>query len=815
MQRHVVKSLEDLNEILSAREQQPAYVTLPNGDSGVWLSEGVWQAVQALSDSALVSSKSDSLEKAVSLLIQESKKAEISKQEVARKEEQFVKIFSMSLTPMRIEDWTAVKVFLGSLGKRYNPVEIKEYLNESPETIRKVLESVKVLDCNNAFRDTIDAIHNPEYLAALDEIIPVECYPSIVELLVGLSLGQSELRQDLKIRRFDGGLRDVQVHLSLYSDEQEHETKMLVSYWDITQQKRITRHLGADDAVSQEDKSRSLIALNSIREGAITTDQNGHVINLNPTAKRLTGWQDDFFQRNIEEVFYPFGEDTPEVAEMLVECKSSVSTVDIDAVSILRDRFGTDHWITYSITPIVSDEVISGFIFIFHDVSESKQLLEQIRQHKNQDPITKLLNRQAFRIKLASAVQHAKTAESIHALLLIDLDQFHLVNDSCGHTEGDRLLGEIAKQIQNLVRADDAVARIGGDEFGILLSHCNTGVASRVADKLLETIVSYRFCVDDKLFKLGASIGVVVIDSAIESVDKLLIDASSVVQVAKDNGSNRVQVYDDQQEVLLKKQDELRWFTRINHALENDLLVLSYQRICPTQASDEHPGENHYEILLRMLDEDGSLISPAEFMPAAERYHLMPQIDRWVVKHAFQWVELNLHRSKSVSLFSINLSGHSIGEDCFLDFVEACFNTHHVSGDRICFEITESMAINNMENTLRFIERFKTKGCKFSLDDFGTGFSSYGYLKTLPVDFLKIDGSFVRKITEDPIDLAMVKSINEVGHVMNRKTIAEYVENEETMELLRQIGVDYAQGFGIETPQLLSSLKDIDKKTGT
>lgn len=812
MQRRKINNIEELQQLVASTPHEPTHVTLPEGKSGVWLSRDLWDRLQNQSRAQALE-KSTSLEKAVSLLIQESKNSEEKQLAAARREEQFVRVFSMSLTPMRIEDWTTVKALLDGLGQRNNPIEIKEHLLANPNEIRSALASVTILDCNNAFREAVDAQHNPDYLNSLESIVPDDCYPQIANIFLQLWQGATDIHENVRIRRFDGGLRDIQMHLSLYSDVDDKESKMLVSYWDITQQKRITRHLQSEEEADGEERSRSMLALNSIREGVITTDQNGNIINLNPTAKRITGWQTDYFQRPLDTVFAPHCDRFHSINNLLDASRKSGKAQENETVCQLTGKDGEEYWIRFNVTPILSDEIISGFIIIFHDVSESKQLLEQIKEHKNQDPITSLLNRQSFRAKLAASIKQAKTSEGFHALLLVDLDQFHIVNDSCGHTAGDLLLADIAQLLRALVRADDSVARIGGDEFGILLQNCGADAANRIANNLLDKLKDYRFSYDGKLFKVGASVGIVLIDQTVKSVDKLLVDAGSVVQLAKDNGSNRVEIYDEEQEVLLKKQDELRWFTKITHALENDHLVLSYQKISPLAALDS--GEDvHYEILLRMLDDDGSVIGPGQFMPAAERYHLMPEIDRWVVKHAFQWIEINLHRSQSVSLFSINLSGHSIGEESFLNYVDECFDKFYVPGERICFEITETMAINNMKNTLRFMERFKKIGCKFSLDDFGTGFSSYGYLKNLPVDFLKIDGSFVSKIASDPIDLAMVKSINEVGHVMNRKTIAEYVENDETIALLKEMGVDYVQGFGIERPQLLGA-KPTTKKTGT
>lgn len=811
MQRHVVKTFNDLEAIVSKHSDSPEFLSIPSVGDGVWLSDSLWQTYQTKEKEAVAASSS--LEKAVSLLIQETKKSDLSQQAVNLKEQQFIRVFSMSLTPMRIEDWTRVKQQLAELGKRYNPIEIKEKLQSSPEDLREMLGMVKVLDCNKAFREAVDAEHNPEYLGALDKIIPESEHQAIVSLLLQVAENKPEIREHIKIKRFDGGVRDVRLHMSLYSDDDASETKMLVSYRDVTQQNRITKHLHGQDKPNDEDRHRSLVALNSIREGVITTDQSGNIINLNPTAQKVTGWAKDYFQRPIREIFSPVCDQFKSIDDIIEASYKHTRPVECEVISQFTNVAGDCFWLTYSVTPIISDAVISGFIVIFHDVSESKQLLDQIKQHKNQDPITKLLNRQAFKSQLNSTIKKAKLQRSDHALLLVDIDRFHVFNDTCGHTGGDLLLKQVADTLKGLVRSDDVLARIGGDEFGILLNGCDGSVALRIAHKLLKGVEAVKFEYDSKVFKVNASVGMVVIDDQASSVDKVLTDVGSVVEVAKESGSSQVQVYDAKQKTLKEKQDQLRWFTKITHALDNDRLVLSYQKIAPTAKVDDG-ADTHYEILIRMLDDDGKLISPGEFLPAAERYNLMPKIDRWVVKNAFRWIGINLHRSQSISLFSINLSGLSIGDENFASYVEAAFKRFHVPGNRVCFEITESMAINNLDNTLNFMERFRAIGCKFSLDDFGTGFSSYGYLKTLPVDFLKIDGSFVRRITSDPIDLAMVKSINEVGHVMDRKTIAEYVEDEETMELLRQIGVDYAQGYGVETPQLLEPEKEKNRSAG-
>ena len=374
------------------------------------------------------------------------------------------------------------------------------------------------------------------------------------------------------------------------------------------------------------------------------------------------------------------------------------------------------------------------------------------------------------------------------------------MNDACGHNVGDQLLIQIGALLKSKVRWRDTLARLGGDEFGVLLESCTMDEALRTAEQLREAISEFRFTWDDRTFRLGVSIGVVPITAATDDVAALLTAADSACAAAKDAGRNRVYNYQENDIDLMKRRKEMQWAARISNALDENRFELFRQTIQPLQANGE-PGA-HYELLIRMRDEAGQLIAPGLFITAAERYGLMTAIDRWVIAQAFTWLVSEADERERLSLCSINLSGQSLADEKFLPFVIEQFQKSGLSGASICFEITETAAIASYSQANRFIHAVKELGCRFALDDFGTGLSSFGYLKHFPVDFLKIDGSFVKEILHDPIDREMVRSINEIGHLTGKRTIAEFAENQEIITMLRGMGVDYAQGYGVSEPKL-------------
>ncbi len=418
------------------------------------------------------------------------------------------------------------------------------------------------------------------------------------------------------------------------------------------------------------------------------------------------------------------------------------------------------------------------------------------------DSLTALPNREYFHQRLSEILADPAGRAGQHAVMYIDLDQFKIVNDSCGHSAGDQLLRQLAHVLQTALRKDDLVARLGGDEFGVLLLDCDAEQACQVAEKLREAVAGFRFFWDSRIFTVGASIGVVPLEGDSIPVATVLSAADAACYAAKESGRNKVQVYRPENEELRQRRTEMGWVNRIRRAMDEQRLRLRYQPI----AALASPGDpmQHFEVLVSMVDENGVLIGPDAFIPAAERYNLMPSIDRWVIDTALRFVG-SLPDDHPMQTCSINLSGSSLTDEGLLQYVVSKLNEYDVSPNLVCFEITETATIANMNRALRLISELRARGCRFALDDFGTGLASFAYLKHLPVDFLKIDGTFVKNIVHDPVNLAIVKATNEIGHALGLKTIAEYVEDIETLEALRQLGVDYGQGFGIARPKLLES----------
>ncbi|WP_242051558.1 EAL domain-containing protein [Nostoc sp. FACHB-280] len=424
------------------------------------------------------------------------------------------------------------------------------------------------------------------------------------------------------------------------------------------------------------------------------------------------------------------------------------------------------------------------------------------------DSLTGLVNRREFEHRLTQAVNNAQTGKEQHILCYLDLDQFKIVNDTCGHAAGDELLCEVGHLFQTYIRSYDTLARLGGDEFGIIFHNCSLEAAVLIANTIRENTQKFRFVwQQDKIFNLSISIGLVVLNADTPNMNSALSAADAACYVAKNQGRNRVHIYQADDLELIRQYGEMQWVSRITQALEDNRFRLYYQSIVPVTNNDSETV--HYEVLLRLVDETGKLVSPMAFIPAAERYNLMQTIDRWVIHtfftHLGQSVDFPqshcplLEHSRGC-LYTINLSGASINDDKFIDFVCDQFTLHQIPPEAICFEITETVAIKNLSKAAGFIRALKEFGCCFALDDFGSGMSSFAYLKNLPVDYLKIDGSFVKHIVEEPIDLAMVDAINKIGQVMGIQTIAEFVENSEILQVIQNLGVNYAQGYGVARP---------------
>ncbi|MEJ2455941.1 MAG: EAL domain-containing protein [Candidatus Thiodiazotropha sp.] len=427
---------------------------------------------------------------------------------------------------------------------------------------------------------------------------------------------------------------------------------------------------------------------------------------------------------------------------------------------------------------------------------------ERVSYQATHDPLTGLINRREFESRLAEMLRQAGLDDSHHVLLYLDLDQFKIVNDTCGHVAGDALLQQLHLSLKDRIRQNDTLARLGGDEFGVLLNHCNLDDALKVAEILRKAIQDLRFVWEEKSFNVGVSIGAVGIDRYSGGIGNLLSAADSACYMAKERGRNRVQLYRKTDQELARQHGEMLWVTRLTEALENNKFELFCHPIVSISATE--PKQPHYEILLRMRMGNGDLTPPGAFIPAAERYNMITLLDRWVVDHAFNYLQQR-QQEKNIR-FSINLSGKSLGDMSLLEHIERRLRNGDVGGNKICFEITESAAIISLSAARHFMESLKVLGCYFSLDDFGRGMSSFFYLKTLPVNYLKIDGSFIREIVSDPVARAMVNAINQIAHIMQLKTIAEFVENQAILDELQSMEIDYVQGFHICTPFPINEL---------
>ena len=433
------------------------------------------------------------------------------------------------------------------------------------------------------------------------------------------------------------------------------------------------------------------------------------------------------------------------------------------------------------------------------DSRQARRRAEAAMLHQElHDTLTGLDNRASFQRQLESLLQSARRNGGQHSLLFLDLDQFKVVNDTCGHLAGDEMLKQLAGVLIQGIHLNDHLSRLGGDEFCALLENCPLESAQSIAELLLAAVRDFRFFWDGKVFSVGVSIGIVAIDQHSGSMDDILSAADIACYAAKERGRGVIQVYEQGNPELSRRRGEMDWVRHIDEALDGGSFQLWRQPIRSLGPDGQH-SVHHYELLLRMIDHDNHVVLPAAFLPAAERYDRMRAIDRWVVATALKYV--GQCKESDEQIHTINLSGASLGDDGLCDFVRKQIVSSGVEPRNICFEITETVAIGNYQSAVRFMQELRSIGCAFALDDFGSGLSSFAYLKTLPVDFLKIDGAFVRNIANDPMDRAIVEAINRVAHVAGLRTIAEFVENDAIAQILSEIGVDFAQGYGIGKPE--------------
>ncbi|MGZ5006389.1 MAG: EAL domain-containing protein [Methylobacter sp.] len=531
-------------------------------------------------------------------------------------------------------------------------------------------------------------------------------------------------------------------------------------------------------------------------------DLDGRILSVNHTgAKQLNLSVEELQDCSI--LGFVHIDDLPGVHSLFERCLTNPSQVYKQEIRQVCTT-GKIIWVRATARLVQNESQQSSLLLVGEDITEARLLNEKIAYQASHDALTGLANRNELDRHIKQAIALACEDASEHALCYLDLDQFKVVNDTCGHLAGDELLRQLGELLRKHTRRHDFVARLGGDEFGVLMSNCSLNEAFRACENLRDLIRDFRFAWEDRSFSIGVSIGISAINGSGVSAVDLFKEADAACYAAKDNGRNRVHVFRPDDEELAMRHGEMQWVEKIQQGLEQDRFCLYGQPIVSIAGSDEGM---HFETLVRYREHNGQIIPPGAFLPAAERYNLVSALDRWVIGHLFEWIATKPGFMDELSLCSVNLSGLSLSDETMLTFISEQFSKWSIPVHKICFEVTETAAIANLSNATKFINHLKERGCSFSLDDFGSGLSSFAYLKNLPVDYLKIDGLFVKDILDDKVDLAMVKSINEVGHVMDKKTIAEFVENEQIFNLLNTLGVDYAQGYGIGKPVPLDELK--------
>jgi diguanylate cyclase (GGDEF)-like protein/PAS domain S-box-containing protein len=634
---------------------------------------------------------------------------------------------------------------------------------------------------------------------------------------------------EYRIVRPDGTIRWLSAKGCAFYHQNGEASRMLGVASDITDRKQaeealrqanetLELRIAQRTAELAREKELAQVTLQSIGDAVITTDALGRVQYLNPIAEALTGWQQSDAQGlPLIDVFQIIDEITRQPISSPVErALKDGCIVSLQNHTLLINREGHEYPIDDSAAPIrANNGQVLGAVLVFHDASQNRHLTQQLSWQASHDALTGLVNRREFEHRLDRAVTSAQAEDQIHALCYLDLDQFKIVNDTCGHTAGDELLRQVTALLQAHIRKSDTLARLGGDEFGVLLHQCPLENSRHIANLLREEVQNFRFHWKKKQFAIGVSIGLVVIDQDSGNMASVLSKADAACYAAKNRGRNRVHVYQVNDLEVAKQQGEMQWMVRLTEALEKDYFCLYYQPIVPAidNLTRDFPSREYYEVLLRLRDEVGNLISPMAFIPAAERYGLMHLIDRWVIRTLFAmqaehcreiWRHCREQRQSCNYLYSVNLSGASINDEQFIEFLKEQFVLYRIPPELICFEIPETVAIAHLSKTTQVVAEIRQLGCRCVLDKFGSGLSSFTHLKQLPVDYLKIDGTMIRHSVNDVVDTAIIEAIQQIGQAMGIQTIAEFVENDAILAKVKELGINYVQGYGIARPNPLN-----------
>jgi len=700
-------------------------------------------------------------------------------------------------------------------------VDKAPFLNEAsfismtvmPETLWKVVTVMPYSHITSAVGNAIQHLLWPFIFIAVLSIsliyilIYILFIKRVTDITSQLSLKNGSPQSTAKLITPDRG--ELGLIVRLFNDHTQRlrqlTNKLASSKSELEQRvEERTRHL-QEEVIKREQTNVELeklsLAVRFSPNAIFITNRDGVIEYVNPMFTALTGYSADESVGKWPSLISS-GETDPEVYKELLQTLLAGNYWRGELHN--RKKNGELYWAHVVIAPMLDVQGnVTHFVATQEDITESKRLNELTNYQATHDLLTGLVNRHEFDQRLERVIDTSKTNKSTHALCFIDLDQFKIVNDTCGHVAGDELLRQIGSLLQSHIRQRDTAARLGGDEFAILVEHADLESANTVCENIIQLLEKFRFHWQDKTFTLGASIGLTMIDEHIRDSQEALIQVDSACYAAKDAGRNRVHIHSPGDERLKQRKTEIQWSNEINDALDNNRFLLYIQPIVPVATATP---EGFYEVLLRLQLQDGTIVPPGAFLPTAERYNLVTRIDTWIVTQTLQWLSMHADKLEYINSISINLSGQSLGEETILEHIVSLFEAGDVPVEKIKFEITETAAIANLHDATVFISRLKQYGCQFALDDFGSGLSSFAYLKNLQVDILKIDGMFVKDMLNDPIDAAMVSSINEIGHLMGLKTIAEFVESDEIMERLQEIGVDYAQGFVLGKPEPIDNM---------
>ena len=626
-------------------------------------------------------------------------------------------------------------------------------------------------------------------------------YRALVRKVIGAGASANELLAPIEVQLISTDDRPLWVELHSRRIEFHGAPALLTVAKDISHRKSLEASLG-------RGKLQARITLESIGEGVITTDRNGTIDYMNEAAEQLIGSSRSVaIGKRLPDLIGLVDElDRSSLGDPVAKCLSERRRINLGRRALLLSKQADREFSTeLTASPIrSSDGQVAGCVVIFHDVTEMRGLTREMSYQASHDALTGLVNRVEFERRLDAALDSARGEGVSHVVSYLDLDRFKLVNDSCGHIAGDNLLREIGALLKQRVRDSDTVARVGGDEFAMLLAGCPLDKARQIADDVCQTIADYHFAWQDHRFDIGVSVGLVEVTKDSGSAEGVLSAADSACYVAKQQGRSRVHVYSTRDEVLARERGEIQWLQRLQAALKENRFELYVQPIIAVGTRGQTGPAA--EVLLRMRDDSGKSILPAQFLASAERYQLMSHIDRWVVQAALTAMAGGTPHVPAGRTCSINLSAQTLGDEDFLEFVVDVLDHTGVSPEKVCFEVPETAVINHMDHAQRFIDVLHGMGCRFALDDFGSGIGSFSHLKHLSLDYLKIDGMYTRDLEHDSVNREMVTAMIKLARTLDFQVVAEQVEDPESFEALRGLGVDFVQGFVVERPRPLQAV---------